>query len=281
MSVLLTTYSDTNEAVSEPGNFYFFQERMDSATTEIPIGQYPFSTLAIYAHERNLPPLSFTQKESELGSPLFWVFIGVVLLWGFFYQTNYKTLQNIVLSFRSNVIFSQILEERRTYNSIVSIGLFLTGLLVLATFIYHFVGQIPGVKSDFSTFSPGYVGIIVALLIAYHFFKAIVLSLSSFIFKERDIFNAYNMLSINSMQVLGIILFPIVVLLTYSYQVSSIWLSIIGISIIGLFFLYRLLRSFILGVKETKGQVFHIILYICAFEILPLFVIGKLLLMKY
>jgi hypothetical protein len=280
MSVLLSTYSDTNEAVSEPGNFYFFQERMDSATTEIPIGQYPFSTLGEYT-DKKLPPLPFSPKEAELGTSLFWLFLGVVLMWGFFYQTNYKTLQNIVLSFRSNVIFSQILEERRTYNSIVSIGLFLSGLLVVATFIYHFVGQMPGVDSDFSSFSPGYVGVIVALLIAYHFFKAIVLSLSSFIFKERDIFNAYNMLSINSMQVLGLILFPIVVLLTYSHQMSSIWLSIIGISIIGLFFVYRLLRSFILGVKETKSQVFHIILYICALEILPLFVIGKLLLMKY
>jgi hypothetical protein len=42
-------------------------------------------------------------------------------------------------------------------------------------------------------------------------------------------------------------------------------------------FSYRLIRSFLLGVKQTNTQVFHIILYICALEILPLFVFGRLI----
>ncbi len=231
--------------------------------------------------EMNLPPAPFHLKESQLGSSLFWVYLFIVFIWGIFFRVNFKTINNISRSFISNTAFFQTIEERRSFNGLASVGSFFIGLLVISIFVYQLLTLIPvpGLTPNLS-FSSSYIVLIFVVLISITFIKSLLLWLSSWVFQDYKTFNAYLSLNVVSIQVLGLILFPLVLLFTYSYQISSLWLLNIGLLIIGIEFIVRLLRSFFLALKETTSQMFHIILYICALEILPLFVLSKLYLVS-
>ena len=172
-----------------------------------------------------------------------------------------------------------MLDERRSFNGFVSVGMFLLGLVVLSIFSYQLIKSIlPIINADNFNPTQPYIFLLLAALISATFVKSLVIWLSALIFKEQNSFTGYLSLNVNSIQILGVILLPLSILFTYSHDVNPLCIVSFGASIIGLVFLYRIVRTFFLAVKETNSQVFHIILYICALEILPLFVLGKLLL---
>jgi len=239
-------------------------------------GNNPFPALE---KEPILPPLPFQAKQENTNFPLFYIYFGVVIIWALFNRNNYKTLNNIAKSFISNTALGQMLDERKSFNGFVSVGMFLLGLVVLSIFSYQFIKSIlPLIETnDFKPTQP-YIFLLFAALISATFVKSFVIWLSSEILKEQKSLTGYLSLNVNSIQILGVILLPLSILFTYSHYVNPIWTVSFGASIIGLVFFYRLVRTFFLAVKETNSQVFHIILYICALEILPIFVLGKLLL---
>ncbi|MFT6323024.1 MAG: hypothetical protein ACJAWO_000570, partial [Halieaceae bacterium] len=98
------------------------------------------------------------------------------------------------------------------------------------------------------------------------------------IFSAGKTIQGYLTLIIISVQILGISLFPMIIIYTFSDLITPQHAVQIGLIVSAVIYIYRLMRSFILGLKQTNSQVFHIILYICALEILPLFVFGRIIL---
>ena len=77
-------------------------------------------------------------------------------------------------------------------------------------------------------------------------------------------------------QVIGIILFPMVVCLQFSrYPIE--WFLYPSMVIYILFFTLRTFRGFVIASSEQNSGFLYIILYFCALEILPLLVLVKFL----
>ena len=238
----------------------------------------PLELPTLLETEVNLPPLPFSKKTDNDTFPLFYLYFGIVLIWAFFYRNNFKTIKNIGESFISNTALNQLLHERRSFNGFVSIGVFLLGLLVISTFSFLAIQyNYPEVNTNLMHDSKAYIFLILASLITLTFAKSVIIGISSWLFAQQSSFTGYLSLNVNSIQILGIILLPLGIILTYSHSVNPMLIVVLGTSSIVLVFLYRIVRTFFLAVKETNSQVFHIILYICALEILPLFIAGKLL----
>jgi hypothetical protein len=70
----------------------------------------------------------------------------------------------------------------------------------------------------------------------------------------------------------GILLLPLLVLITYTYKDIFIYITL---AIIVLIFIGRFIRGFFIGLSESKFSLFHLFLYLCTLEILPIAVIAK------
>jgi hypothetical protein len=228
-----------------------------------------------------LGPLPFQQKTEFSNSTLFVVYIAVLLLWSFYYQKNKKGLMIIGKTFTSNNVLFQEINDKSGNNGFVSLGMFFSGVTVISIFIYQLISHIslPLFLIDLYN-SNGTIILFGFGILLYLLFKTIIILLSAFIFKSSNTFTTYLALNVNSIQLIGVLLYPIIILVSYGYSLNSLWVVRFGVFILSGSFLYRIVRVFFLGVKQTNSQVFHIILYICALEILPILVISRLLLTK-
>ena len=109
--------------------------------------------------------------------------------------------------------------------------------------------------------------------------KFIGLKLTGWMFNVSDATESYTFIVFIVNKVLGIFLLPFLLILAFSPEPlysSAIVLSWFGI---GLLLIYRFILSYSAVRKEVKLNSFHFILYILGFEVVPLLLIYKLLLL--
>ncbi len=120
-----------------------------------------------------------------------------------------------------------------------------------------------------------YLLIFSALLVIY-IIKYFVFNILGFIFNEKLTTNEYitNVGIYN--KILGVFLFPIIIMIPYISLQFKLPLMYIGIFIIILSLILRFLRAFQIAFK-IKLSIFYLILYLCTLEILPILIIGKMI----
>lgn len=140
-------------------------------------------------------------------------------------------------------------------------------IIVYAYYIYYFVNP-QFIKLDFD-----YIFLVFSLIIvAFFILKLMIEFIIAFIFNT---FKAYKAYFTDHLYMLGIgSLIQLILLIFYSYsQIGFILRFSIFIMII--FFIYRLIRSFIIGYQLTSFSKSYLFLYLCSLEILPLIWIFK------
>jgi hypothetical protein len=91
---------------------------------------------------------------------------------------------------------------------------------------------------------------------------------------ESDVFNEYLMTVYNSYRFSSVILFGVVVLLAYSVFLSDHIYFSIGAIVLIVFYLYRIIRLFLIFIKRNMS-ILYLILYLCALEILPVLILVR------
>ena len=105
--------------------------------------------------------------------------------------------------------------------------------------------------------------------------KYLCLQLIAYIFNTRELVNTYIFVVFMVNKVLGILIIPFILLLSFSKPVFNSF-SIISAAILTLLlFLYRYLFSITSVRSKLHITSFHFFLYLCAFEILPLLILYK------
>lgn len=97
------------------------------------------------------------------------------------------------------------------------------------------------------------------------------------LFKSRKAFADYFFYYSLSVKTGGLLLLPVCLLLYYSH-LPSVYLMMAGLSIPALVLVIRVLRTLIWGGSGYGVSVFHILLYLCTVEFIPLLVFIKILL---
>ena len=91
---------------------------------------------------------------------------------------------------------------------------------------------------------------------------------------ESDVFNEYLMTVYNSYRFSSVILFGVVVLLAYTVFLSDHVYFSIGAIVLIVFYLYRIIRLFLIFIKRNMS-ILYLILYLCALEILPVLILVR------
>lgn len=113
---------------------------------------------------------------------------------------------------------------------------------------------------------------------AVYLIKYIVLKATGWIFNMREAADTYIFIVFLVNKLMAVFLLPLLILMAFSRTTWSTPLFTLSYVLVGCFFAYRYLASFAPVRREVKVSQFHFFVYICAFEIIPLLLIYKVLL---
>ena len=205
---------------------------------------------------------------SALGFVLF--FVAVMLILIFVVNLNRSLLPKIYRA-ALNENFSSLLYRERKFSTsrylynISYLVFFLNG----GMFLYLLARTWNLAATSYSI--PVFIGGVAAV----YFLRHLVMRIVSFIFpiaKEAMQFN-FNIVLFNIL--LGLFLIPINLFLAFGPDVFVKSILIIGLTGIGLTYLLRQFRGFLIASRLASSNVFHFFLYLCTIEILPLLVLMK------
>ena len=110
---------------------------------------------------------------------------------------------------------------------------------------------------------------------AAYFLKFLGLKLSGWVFNVQEAANSYIFIVFIVNKMIGILLLPILVMLAFT--VGDIYSGSVTISLclIGGLLIYRFILTYAAIHNQVKVNPFHFFLYMCAFEIAPLLLIYK------
>ena len=204
---------------------------------------------------------------------LFYVLTGLVAILAAIRLIYPKYIRNLFLLFMQTSIRQKQTREQLLQNNLASV--LLNILFVLSAGLYttlliqykHWV--------DISFYQ--LLLYCLAILSIVYLGKFLFLAFSGWVFNVPEATNAYTFIVFLVNKILGIVLIPFVLLITFSpLPIKQIAITISAGAAL-LLFLYRYLISFGVIRANLKVSAFHFFLYLCAVELLPLLLIYKLL----
>jgi hypothetical protein len=225
-------------------------------------------------HDHLLQTTDLTWLERiDTGNTFVFVLIAICGAILIYLQKNSEGIFSSV--FKATVDRNLAMQEARVENSQRTRNRFLL-LVVGGTSISLFLASVGFSKFQISgSFSAFYFKVLGLLLLMFGI-KRIVLFGISFLFdlhQELKI-HSFNQNLLHSMA--GLLLLPVSLLMFYNSIIPSTWLVTMGLLVAGLFYLQGLLRGMQLAVYASRISLLHLFYYLCALEILPVFVLIRL-----
>jgi hypothetical protein len=204
---------------------------------------------------------------------IFWIILAafaVLTMTRYYHEKRLKLLGSAIFK-RSSAL--QLIRESPVYAHRSFFPLLTIYIVSVTLFFYQSAeilspGSSEGIKTliIFAEFLGAYL--------LYSLLKIFVIWLISVTFKNPDTAREYiqNILIYNL--VLGILLLPLLLLMIYTYHEIFLYLAAgIAAIILGL----RFIRGIAIGLSDPKFSLFHLFLYLCTLEILPLVFVAKFL----
>ena len=114
-------------------------------------------------------------------------------------------------------------------------------------------------------------------LVVIYTIKFVALKLFGWVLGISEATNTYIFIVFTTNKVVGILLLPFIVGMAFMDKTFYEVIFSLSICMLALLFIYRFFLSFVLVRKQIAINLFHFLLYIIAFEIVPLLLINKLL----
>ncbi|MBA3649287.1 MAG: DUF4271 domain-containing protein [Chitinophagales bacterium] len=185
-----------------------------------------------------------------------------------------KEFDDLRSSFRNWSMRPQIIRELGTGISFGTVLLNFFSVLVIAFYVYLLLHRF---NLSFAA-SDGVMVITVSIVTPILFSSRYLLLKSAASLlpfrKEITLFNFYE-LQIN--RIMGVILFPLVVLIAFSKDMISDYTWYVSYLVVLTFILMRYLKGLNIGIQYLGKYTFHFLLYICALEIAPILIIIRLI----
>lgn len=189
---------------------------------------------------------------------------------------NYKRVQQLFKAFAVARFFNQLARESTLFKERSTFLLFSMYVVVLSFFLtrtYLFYTLNNNELNGFVLFIKVLLG-----LSLFYFFKIILFSLTGKLFKAAKESADYILNICVFGQVMGIVLLPFSIIMTYFPNGFILLLFFI---IFGISYFYRTFRGMIFIYSGLNVPVYYLFLYFCTLEILPLVIIAKYLLLMF
>lgn len=207
---------------------------------------------------------------------LFYVLVSLFIIYGLLRRTFPKYFSDLFrLFFRTTLKQRQIRDQlmQTPLPSLLLNGFFIISSGLYATFLLQYFNIIDN-ENFWLMFLYSCVGLSVAYLV-----KFIGLKVSGWLFNVEEAANSYIFIVFIVNKMIGILLLPILVVLAFAF--GNVYAGGMTISwcLIAVLFLYRFILTYAAIHNQVRVNPFHFFLYLCAFEIAPLLLIYKGLLL--
>ncbi|WEK36451.1 MAG: DUF4271 domain-containing protein [Candidatus Pseudobacter hemicellulosilyticus] len=218
-------------------------------------------------------PMQIRQPEDQ--DTLFYFLAGLVFFFGLIKVLFSKYVDNIMTLFFRVTMRQQQLRDQMLQTPVASILLnllyFLAGGLFLA-FIARYYNLAP--EGNLWLLAGACSGVLLIIYLG----KYLLLKIMGWIFNVRAATDTYIFIVFLVNKMIGIALLPILVMLAFPYPGFYAVIVTLAFIMLAIFLGYRCIISYKPIRNEIKVSRFHFFLYLCAFEIAPLLLIYKVLL---
>ena len=268
----LTNSSTDTVAHSTAAPFRFSDVETRDTTEDViapPARLELFTTHLLKPHSRSAEPFNaFTMDWFTI------TLLGMLVLLTWFKVFYYRIFSQLWDAFFSLTTTNQIVRDESVLLQRASLILSIIAYFVSGLFLYQ-VSAVMGwshhlLPAGFNRF------ILFALIIALSYsIKMIALRFLSIVFGiEKPVATyIFNIFLVN--MVIGLLLIPAIILVAYLPMSLRHFIVITTLTILGLIFIYRLVRAVGIGLSIQRFSIFYLFLYICSFEIAPLLIIYK------
>lgn len=222
-------------------------------------------------------PEKIREKEyrtSHFQTHLFYVFLGLFLLLGLTYSAFKKYFHDLFEAFTSPTLSRRQLKDQLSQTPFPSLvfNVFFTLSLGLYLFLlFHRKGLLP---KDIPIYFAGYF---VLFLIFIYVLKYLSLRFLGWVLEIKEIVEGYMFTIFLINKILGIVLLPVILILAFSPSFLSNIVLDISVLFVVVFLGYRYFRAFPVLTTSIKISKFHFFIYLCAFEVVPVLVLGKII----
>ncbi len=230
------------------------------------LGKLPFHTEE-YTPSPIMPFNPVTKN--HVNDFVFWVLIGVVLVWAWLRTTSAKRIAKLSESFFSHRFVDQWIRDEGFLRSDVNVWLLFTSFVIIGLSLWQLPWFIDlfGLtqESPFIRFLWMFFGVAAVFIL-----KSLAVVITNVLLTRNDFSGVYLFNSFLFSQVLALILFPLTLLYAYSNILSATVFIALTTGMFILAFVVRLAKLLVLGVTQSNFSAVYIILYLCSLEILPL-----------
>jgi hypothetical protein len=204
---------------------------------------------------------------------LFYSILGLLFLYAFIANVYPQYFPKLFSQFSQSSLRMLQNREQLLQNSLASLLMnigFILSFSLMATLLIFNRHLLP------LSFWQGYLYISL-FFTALYLGKFLCLQLAGYTFNTRDLISTYIFVVFMINKVLGVLLVPFILLLAFAKPIFYPVAIIGGAALSILLILYRYLFSLTTVRNKLHISSFHFFLYLCAFEILPLLILYKLL----
>jgi hypothetical protein len=206
---------------------------------------------------------------------IFYFLAGLLIYFGFIRLIFGKYLDNLITLFFRVTMRQQQIRDQLLQSPLPSLFLnllyFINGGFFLSLVVKHF--NIVPISNQWILF-----GWCSALLMVIYSGKFITLKLSGWVFNVRHATDTYIFIVFLVNKMIGIFLLPVLVVMAFAGPALFQVVMTLAFLALVIFFVYRFIISYRPIRSEIKLNRFHFFIYLCAFEIAPLLLIYKVLL---
>jgi hypothetical protein len=243
------------------------------------LGQYVMGHNAIFTgaaeplRDMAIPRMWDTREGSE--PSLFYIILGVLFLLGVIRLSFAKYFSDLFRAFFNPTLSQRQLRDQLSQTPfpalLLNIFFTLSAGLYLFLILRHF---------DYvTTARPLYlIPVFMVLIMAIYLVKYLFIRFGGWLFGYQDASDGYIFTLYMINKVLGVALWPFILMLAFSPPALASAALDVSLIMILLLLAYRYIRAFTLVRSQIFLNKFHFFIYLCGFEIAPVLIIGKLVL---
>ena len=267
-----------NDTIPLPADSLLVAKPVDTAAAIATVRSIRFDTALFKTHpfyrfDRPVR-LIISEKKWEGKETYFYIVLGLLVIFALIKNSFSRYLSDLSkLFFRTTIKHRQV-KDQLMQAPLPSLLLNILFIVAAAVFI-NLVLQHYGLGTSYGFWLLLlYSALALTLIYAVKF---ITLKICGWLFRLSEATDAYIFIVFTTNKIIGIVLLPLIVLLAFTAgQLKQVGLTL-SLLLVGCLFLYRFFLSYMTIHRQVKIQFFHFFLYLCAFEIIPLLLINKVL----
>lgn len=222
------------------------------------------------------PKVYFTRTRTEPTPDWYTVVLLVIVVFITIIKVYYaRVFEQLIKSFYSSTTANQVVREENMLVQRATVVLNVVSYIVMALFIYR--------VSEYYLIKPEWMGKGFVKFIFFAVMVSIAYSAKMFFVKALGIlFNMdkpaatyiYNLFLVNI--ILGLLLLPLLILISYVGHQYVPYLVLASVLLAIIMFGYRTVKTVQIWIGLPEFSFYYLILYLCAFEILPIMIIARL-----